>query len=102
MSLGDDVLEPISLELGMTPMNERMHAYHYNHVLTNSPTKRRSPQSQSARSDVGVQCLRKIIKIIILIIIHYISETGEATPIKLGTHAQLINLYLHELFGGIP
>ena len=59
VSLGDDVLEPISLELGMTPMNERMHAYHYNHVLTNSPTKRWSPQSQSARSDVGVQYLRK-------------------------------------------
>ena len=32
MSLGDDVLEPISLELGMTPMNEHMHACA--HIIT--------------------------------------------------------------------
>ena len=27
-----------------------------------------------------------------------ISETGMATPIKIGVHAQYIDLYLHEFF----
>ena len=31
-----------------------------------------------------------------------ISETGEVTPTKIGAHAYLINLYLHEFFGPIP
>ena len=31
-----------------------------------------------------------------------ISETGEVTPIKIGAHALLINLYLHEFFELIP
>ena len=31
-----------------------------------------------------------------------ISETGMVTPIKVGVHAQYINLYLHEFFEPIP
>ena len=31
-----------------------------------------------------------------------ISETGEITPIKIGTLALLINPYLHEFFEPIP
>ena len=31
-----------------------------------------------------------------------ISETGMATPIKIGVHAQYIDLYLHEFFEPIP
>ena len=31
-----------------------------------------------------------------------ISETGKDTPTKIGVHAYLINLYLHEFFGPIP
>ena len=31
-----------------------------------------------------------------------ISETGEATPTKIGVHAFDINLYLHEFFEPIP
>ena len=31
-----------------------------------------------------------------------ISETGEATPIKIGVHACDINPYLHEFFESIP
>ena len=31
-----------------------------------------------------------------------ISETGEVTPTKIGAHAYLINLYLHEFFEPIP
>ena len=31
-----------------------------------------------------------------------ISETGEATPIKIGVHTFDINLYLHEFFEPIP
>ena len=31
-----------------------------------------------------------------------ISETGMATPIKIGVHAQCIDLYLHEFFELIP
>ena len=30
-----------------------------------------------------------------------ISETGEATPAKIGVHACYINAYLHEFFGQI-
>ena len=30
-----------------------------------------------------------------------ISETGEATPTKIGVHASDINLYLHEFFESI-
>ena len=32
----------------------------------------------------------------------FISETGEATPTKIGVHAFDINLYLHEIFEPIP
>ena len=31
-----------------------------------------------------------------------ISETGMVTPIKIGEHAQNIDLYLHEFFEPIP
>ena len=31
-----------------------------------------------------------------------ISETEETTPTKIGVHAYLINLYLHEFFEPIP
>ena len=31
-----------------------------------------------------------------------ISETGKATPTKLGAHACYINAYLHEFFDPIP
>ena len=31
-----------------------------------------------------------------------ISETEEVTPTKIGVHAYLINLYVHEFFGPIP
>ena len=31
-----------------------------------------------------------------------ISETGEATPTKIGVHASDINPYLHEFFEPIP
>ena len=31
-----------------------------------------------------------------------ISETGEATPAKIGVHPCYINPYLHEFFGRIP
>ena len=31
-----------------------------------------------------------------------ISETRMATPIKIGVHAQYIDLYLHEFFEPIP
>ena len=31
-----------------------------------------------------------------------ISKTGEVTPTKIGAHAYLINLYLHEFFEPIP
>ena len=31
-----------------------------------------------------------------------ISETGEATPTKIGVYALHINLYLHEFFEPIP
>ena len=31
-----------------------------------------------------------------------ISETRKATPIKIGVHAQYIDLYLHEFFELIP
>ena len=31
-----------------------------------------------------------------------ISETGEATPTKMGAHACYINTYLHEFFEPIP
>ena len=31
-----------------------------------------------------------------------ISETGMATPIKIGVHAQYIDLYLHEFFEPVP
>ena len=31
-----------------------------------------------------------------------ISETGMATPIKIGVHAQYIDLYLHFFFEPIP
>ena len=31
-----------------------------------------------------------------------ISETRMATPIKIGVHAQCIDLYLHEFFEPIP
>ena len=31
-----------------------------------------------------------------------ISETKEAMPTKIGVHAYLINLYLHEFFEPIP
>ena len=31
-----------------------------------------------------------------------ISETGEVTPTKIGVHAYLIDLYLHEFFELIP
>ena len=31
-----------------------------------------------------------------------ISETGMATPIKVGVHAQYIDLYLHDFFELIP
>ena len=31
-----------------------------------------------------------------------ISETGEATPTKIGVHTFDINLYLHEFFEPIP
>ena len=31
-----------------------------------------------------------------------ISETGMVTPIKVGVHAQYIDLYLHEFFESIP
>ena len=31
-----------------------------------------------------------------------IFETGMATPIKIGVHAQYIDLYLHEYFEPIP
>ena len=31
-----------------------------------------------------------------------ISKTGMATPIKIGVHAQYIDLYLHEFFEPIP
>ena len=31
-----------------------------------------------------------------------ISETGDATPTKIGVHVCYINLYLHEFFGPIP
>ena len=31
-----------------------------------------------------------------------ISETGIGTPIKIGVHAQYIDLYLHEFFELIP
>ena len=31
-----------------------------------------------------------------------ISATGMATPIKIGVHAQYIDLYLHESFEPIP
>ena len=31
-----------------------------------------------------------------------ISETGDATPTKLGVHACYINAYLHEFFDPIP
>ena len=31
-----------------------------------------------------------------------ISESRIATPIKIGVHAQYINLYLHEFFEPIP
>ena len=31
-----------------------------------------------------------------------ISETGEVTPTRIGTHAYLINPYMHEFFEPIP
>ena len=31
-----------------------------------------------------------------------ISETKKATPTKIGVHAYLVNLYLHEFFEPIP
>ena len=31
-----------------------------------------------------------------------IYETGMATPIKIGVHAQYIDLYLHDFFESIP
>ena len=31
-----------------------------------------------------------------------ISETGMAAPIKIGVHAQYIDLYLHDFFEPIP
>ena len=30
------------------------------------------------------------------------SETGEATPTKVGVHAYFVNIYLHEFFKPIP
>ena len=33
---------------------------------------------------------------------NFISKTEEATPIKIGAHAYLIKLYMHEFFELIP